>query len=500
MTGSRLKLVTGGRVLDLGGDLDHPEIADVLIEGDRIVAVGAAATARAGALEGVETIHAEGHLLIPGLVNSHYHSHDVLLRGSYEQMPLDIWGLYTHPANYRRISTQDIGLRTLLGAADALCNGITTMQDMVTIADPERGHVDAIMGAYEASGARAAIGLQIADAAGVDAVPFWRDLPDDVTQLLPGAADTSALQRLIETLVMEGGRDKIDWVLAPSAPQRCSDGLLRWVAELSAIYGLQVFTHLYEARSQVVLARQAYEGGSLLAHLEKFGLVGPRLTIAHGIWIDEEEIRRFGAAGANLAFNPMSNMKLRNGFAPIVAYDEAGAGLALGCDNCSCNDTQNLFLSMKMFALFWGFQTQAGESGAARRAFAAATLGGAKALGRAGDLGAIRPGYLADMVMIDLSGANYRPLNSAIRQLVYGESGQNIRAVMVGGEIVVRDGELLAYSNDELKQAAEDARSRMREEVEQVEARNAGMLKSLLEAYEKAEAVELPFDRFSIRR
>jgi 5-methylthioadenosine/S-adenosylhomocysteine deaminase len=374
------------------------------------------------------------------------------------------------------------------------------MQDMVTIAAPERSHVDAIVSAYEACGARAAIGLQIADAAGVDAVPYWRDLPDDVTRLLPGASDPSGLQRLIETLVQEGGSARVSWVLAPSAPQRCSDALLRWVAELSAAHGLQVFTHLYEARSQVVLARQAYEGGSLLAHLEKFGLVGPRLTIAHGIWIDEEEIRRFGAAGANLAFNPMSNMRLRNGFAPIVAYHEAGAGVALGCDNCSCNDTQNLFQSMKMFALFWGFQTQAGESGAARRAFAAATLGGAKALGREGELGAIRPGYYADIVTIDLDGANYRPLNSAIRQLVYGESGQNIRSVMVGGQLVVENGKLLAFSDRHLKDAAEAARARMQDEVLEVEARNAGLMKSLLAAYEQAEAFSLPFDRFSIRR
>ena len=499
MSEARLKRVTGARVLDLAGDLDLPEIADVLIADDRILAVGALAASAEGN-EAVETINAEGLLLIPGLVNSHYHSHDVLLRGSYEQMPLDIWGLFTHPANYRRISAEDMELRTLLGAADALCNGITTLQDMVTIADPERGHVDAILRGYEASGARAAIGLQIADAAGVDAVPFWRDLPDEVRQRLPRAADPTALQQLIETMVEEGSRDRIDWVLAPSAPQRCSDDLLRWVARLSESQGLQVFTHLYEARSQVVLARQAYEGGSLLAHLEKFGLVGPRLTIAHGVWIDEAEIRRFGVAGAHLAFNPMSNMKLRNGFAPIVAYDEAGAGLALGCDNCSCNDTQNLFQSMKMFALFWGFQTQAGESGAARRAFEAATLGGAKALGREGDLGAIRPGYLADMVMIDLEGANYRPLNSAIRQLVYGENGQNIRAVMVGGEIVVRNGRLVAFSNQELKGSAEAARMRMLEDVEAVKARNAGMLESLLQAYERAEAVPLPYDRFSIRR
>lgn len=493
-------LIRGGRVLDLEHDLDHPPVMDVLIEGDRIVAVGLEATTLAENEKEFTILEATGRLLIPGLISAHYHSHDVLLRGSFEQMPLDVWGLYTHPANYSRRTDEDIELRTLLGAADALCNGITAVQDMVTIVGDDRKHVAAILAGYASSGIRAAIGLQISDLAAVDAVAFWRELPDHIQKKLPGASDTRALQRLIEDLVLAGGSDRVDWVLAPSAPQRCSDRLLDWVAKLSASENLPVFTHLYEARSQVVLARQSYENGSLLSHLEKFDLVGPRLTIAHGIWIDENEIGRFGAAGATLAFNPMSNMKLRNGFAPIASYARAGAGIALGCDNCSCSDTQNLFQSMKMFALFWGLQTQAGEGDAARRAFTAATQGGAHALGRAHELGAIRPGFLADIVFLDLEAANYRPMNSALRQLVYGESGQNVRRVMVAGRIAVENGMLTGFSDRKLKEAAEAARDRMAAETREVASRNAAMIADLLAAYEKAEAFDLPIDRFSMRR
>ncbi|MDB5543388.1 MAG: amidohydrolase [Hyphomicrobiales bacterium] len=495
-----LKLITGGRVLDLAFDLDKPPVMDVLIEGDRILAIGDKATQIASRSERVERIDAAGMLLIPGLINTHYHSHDVLLRGSYEQMPLDIWGLYTHPANYPSVTLEDIRLRTLLGAADALCNGITTLQDMVTIVGFGQSHVDAIVAGYKQSGARAAIGLQISDAAAIDAVAFWADLPEDVRSQLPGASDPSGLMRLIEHTLFEPAEDRINWVLAPSAPQRCSDALLAWVARLSQAHDLPVFTHVYEARSQVAIARQRYPGGSLITHLERFGLVTPRLVIAHGVWTDDEEIKRFGAAGANLAFNPMSNMKLRNGFAPIAAYAEAGANIGLGCDNCSCNDTQNLFQVMKMFALFWGFQNQVGEADAARRSFEAATMGGARALGRAHELGALRPGYLADIVMIDLDGANYRPMNSALRQLVYGESGQNIRVVMVGGDAVVRDGKLGGASNAELKEASESARTRMEAEVKAVDARNRAMMDALLRAHEQAENFSLPYDRFSIRR
>jgi cytosine/adenosine deaminase-related metal-dependent hydrolase len=492
-------LIHGGQVLDLEGDVDHPVVADILIENEIFAAVGQAATDRAVTRGNVKRIDATGKLVIPGLINAHYHSHDVMLRGLFEQLPLDVWGLYSHPANYARRSRADIRLRTTLGAAECLVNGITTLQDMVTVVGPDQEHVDEIIAAYEASGARVVLALQIADRAAVDAVPFWSDLADEVRRWLPKAVDPTAQQRLIEDLSANLKVPLLTWALAPSAPQRCSDVLLQWVARLSQERALQVFTHLYEARSQAVLARMAYAGGSLLHHLEQIGLVGPRLTIAHGVWIADEEIDRFGAAGGNLAFNPMSNMKLLNGFAPLYRYARAGAGLSLGCDNCSCSDVQSIFQSMKMFALFWAFQTKAGESEAAREAFKAATLGGARALGLAGRVGAIKPGYEADLVLVDLEAACYRPLNSALKQLVYSETGSGVHSVMVAGRLVVQNRNLLTFESRELKDRAEDARTRLSHEVSLVRARNAEFIRPLLAAYERSDRHPLNIDRFRIR-
>jgi 5-methylthioadenosine/S-adenosylhomocysteine deaminase len=491
--------IHGGRVFDLNGNVDRPDIADILIENGVIAAVGQGATDQAGVRDDVKRIDATGMLIIPGLISAHYHSHDVLLRGLFEQIPLDIWGLYSHPANYKRRDREEVGLRTALGAAECLTNGITTVQDMVTVVGPDLEHVEEIISAYEASGARVVLGLQVADRAAVEAVPFWSELPAPVLHFLPGATDASAQLTQIERLCAGRTNERLTWALAPSAPQRCSDVLLKWVARLSQERALQVFTHLYEARSQAVLARMQYQNGSLLHHLEQFGLVNPRLTIAHGVWMSDEEIDRFGAAGANLAFNPMSNMKLMNGFAPLYRYASAGAGLSVGCDNCSCNDAQNIFQSMKMFALFWGFQAKAGESDAAREAFKAATLGGAKALGLEGRVGAIRAGYEADLVLIDLDSACYRPLNCALRQLVYGETGSGIHTVMVGGKLVVQNREVLTLSDKELSARAEQARISLDAEVKRVATRNAQFIRPLLDAYEKSDRYPLDIDRFRVR-
>ena len=491
-------LITNARLFDLEGDTALPPVADLLILQGRIAAIGPEAAALAP--EGIARLDATGKLLIPGLVNAHYHSHDVLLRGLFEQMPLDVWGLYSSPTNFSHRPAKEVYLRTLLGAADCLTGGVTTMQDMVTVAQADRAHVDEITAAYAAAGVRIYLGLQIADRAPSETVPYWDEIDGDWGARLGQGSDTTALRHLIEAMLAAPAPETLTWALAPSAPQRCSDDLLDWVAGLARTHGLQVFTHLYEARNQAVLARQAYPGGSLLAHLDRFGLVGPQLTIAHGVWITETELERFGSAGAGFVCNPASNLKLLNGFAPVRRYADQGAGVAIGCDNCSGNDAQSIFESMKLFALYWGMQSQAGETGAARAAFHAATLGGAQVLGLAGEIGALRPGYRGDVVVIDLDTAPYRPLNNALNQLVYAETGASIREVIVGGRVVAQSGELTGQSGAALKQAAEAALERLRPEIAAVVARNADIVPRLLEAYRRADRATLEIDRYRIDR
>jgi 5-methylthioadenosine/S-adenosylhomocysteine deaminase len=496
----RPTLITGGRLLDIDGDVDHPPVTDLFIENGRVAATGPAASQCATRDGSIHRIDASGKLIIPGLINAHYHSHDTMLRGMFEQLPLDAWMFYSSPANYSRPSAANIALRTSLGAAECLLNGITTVQDMVSIVGPDREHLDGILSSYAESGIRVMLALQLSDRAAVDCVPFWRDMPATTTSKLPGAISAEPMQCLIEERLSRKPVDRLHWALGPSGPQRCSDELLAWMAQTSRRHNLQVFTHTYEARSQAVMARMEYPNGSLIDHLDKFGLLDERLTIAHGVWISADEVRRFGAAGANLACNPISNMKLLNGFAPIVQYVQAGAGVGLGCDNCSGNDSQNLFQSMKMFALFWGMYSDAGESGAARAAFKAATIGSARALGLSNELGMLRPGFRADLVMIDLDEASYRPLNSAIKQLVYSESGKGVHTVMVDGRIVVENRRIKTIQEADLKTRSEAWRETLEAESKLLRERNALILKDILAAYEKANRYPIDFDRFLIRK
>lgn len=470
-------LLTGARVLDPEGELHRPPPQDVLIEDGTIVAVGPEITA-----DGAEGLDATRCLLTPGFVNAHSHSHDALLRGRFEAVPLDVWGLSAFPSGWSHRTADEIALRTALHAAECLLGGITTVQDMVSLQGPDPTHLQAVLVAYRTSGIRAVVALQFADRALAETVPF--------AELLEGVALAGAPARMDDFILAHlDPSPRLHWGLGPSAPQRCSDAALRWTAALAHERGLPVFTHLYETRAQAVHAQSF---GSHAARLDSL----PHLVVAHGVWTNADEIARLGAAGAFLACNPVANLKLLNGVAPVAHYAEAGVRIALGCDNTSASDAQNIFQAMKSFALAWAMQ---GGDDPAAHAFRAATTGGGAALNLP-EIGRIRPGARADLVLFDLSDPAWWPLNSAVRQLVYAETGRSVRHVIVDGKLVVRDRNLLTADTGALAMQAEAARKRMDPELAAMQRRDANLSQALQTMHARAAAVPLGFDRMRLAR
>lgn len=483
-------------ILDPNGELDQPPTADILVTDGRIAAIGPAGSLDAGS--DFRTIDARGMLVTPGFINAHYHSHDVLLRGMFEQLPLEAWGLYSFPSSFPRRSDEEVRIRTLLGAVENLRCGVTTVQDMASIVGPDQQHVDALLSAYQEAGIRVVVALQFGDRATADTVPFWRtQLSPAALSLLGGDIDPAPMQDFITSVLETRRSERLTWALGPSGPQRCSEPLLNWMAGMAASRDLQVFTHVYETRSQAVMARLGYEAysHSLVSFLGRLGLSNKRLTIAHGVWISDAEIDMLGAAGANLACNPISNLKLLNGVAPIRRYADAGVNIALGCDNCSGNDAQNIFEAMKAFALFWGMQGEAGETGAARRAFQAATLGGARALGLEDEIGSIRIGLKADLVLMKLDDPSFVPLNSAVRQLVYAATPRAIHTVLVNGEPVVESSRMTRFDERSLGDAARRIQPCLCDDYRAVSMRMAPLAREVLDIHRKIECYPVEIDR-----
>lgn len=502
-------LIAGGRVLGDGADPHLPPVADVLIEDREIAAVGPnlrrdpAAGPRA-CDPATEIIDASGRLVIPGLVNAHYHSHDILTKGMLEELPLEMFGLYARPQNYPRRTPAEIRARTLLGAAECIRNGITTLQDMHFLFPEEDATLDAVLGAYDEIGIRAVFALQVSDLATADTVPFWREtVPPELLPAIAGRNDDP--ERLIELVERPLKRasnvgSRLTWALGPSAPQRCSETLLRLVADLNRRHRLPVFTHLYETKAQAVQARLRYprHGGSLVRLLADVGLLDDRLSVAHAVWLTRDEMTMMAEAGAGAVLNPLSNMKLKSGVAPILELRAAGVRLALGCDNCSCSDVQSLFQGMKMFCLLAAVSDPEPrtETGFAEEAIRLATQGGARALGLGDRVGAIRPGLRADLAILDLGDPAFLPLNSASRQLVYGESGRAVETVLVDGRVVMRARKLATIDEDALRQEIQELGARFHGEYAEVKARNERLLPHLKAAHRKAWGLDVGLHRF----
>jgi cytosine/adenosine deaminase-related metal-dependent hydrolase len=494
---NRKLVIAGATVLS---DFNEPaQGKDIVIEDGKIAAImapGLASDPQTAIVDGTRK------LVIPGLINAHYHSHDVLSRGMFEDIPLEVWIALAILPPTRRLTAREVRLRTLLGAIDCLRNGITTVQDMLGCGPGSEEHVEAAIKAYEEVGIRCVLGLQVGNRPPIDCLPgIGHILPRDLVPLLSGTPpDVPQYLDFISGFLAERTSERLSFAIAPGSPQRCSFELLNGLTELALLHDLPIVTHVNESKLQVFLAHELYAdyGGSPLDFLEAAGAFNERLCMAHGIWFSDREIDRIGQAGAAVATCPVSNLKLKNGVAPLRKLKRAGVRLALGADNTSAGDAQNLFEAMKLVA-----NLSAGKGGAqstllARDALVMATANGAEILGLGGKLGKIQVGMAADLTLLDLSDPSYVPLNDAVRQIVYCESGRGVHSVIVNGDIVVANRRLMTVDYEALLDEAAALSAIYGNDSRAHRARLEPVLPYILKLVREQGERPLPFDRWPL--
>jgi len=434
-------VIRGAHVYDHEHDTDHPPIADVVVRDGRIVAIEQAPSEQHADLPAIQL---ERHLLVPGFVNAHFHSHDALAKGVFETLPLERWSLLNSPVGAGR-PLEEVRLRTMVAAIECIRNGITTIQDFATIAPMQPEYVEALIAGYAAVGIRVVLSVSLRDQSQLQTLP-WADemIPAELRELFDGAPPNGDQQLAFVGKQMDHITlsDRVTWAVSPSSPQRCTFDFLSRIAKFAESRDLRIFTHVNESKLQRLLARSRHAAfkGSEIDYLEAAGLLGPQTTMAHGIWLDSDELAKIGDHGSSVVLNLFSNLKLRSGFAPLTAYRQRGIPLALGSDSCSCGDMKSMTESMRLYCLLGAATGPDSDRPTAAEAVRLATIGGANALGMAATLGQIKPGLRADMVAVDLRDPAWQPFNSAARQLVFTETGRGVRHVWVGGQQVVRDG------------------------------------------------------------
>ena len=453
-------LVRGGRVLR--GDL-HVQTADVLVEDGRITAIEPPGTIDRNASV---TIDASDRLLIPGLVNGHTHGHGALGKGLVEdRAPLEVF-LSASGAISGNRSVDDKRLTTTLTAAELIRKGCTACYDLfVEIPSPSREGLEAVAGAYADAGMRAVVAPMMADRSLYQALPGLLDsLPPPVReqvakiQAAPRDVSLATCSDLLRDWALD--RDFIRPAIAPTIPLHCSDEFLTGCARLADEFEVGLQTHLAETKTQAVLGVAKY-GRSLVSHLAHLGLIGPRFSAAHAIWIDGDDIARLADGGATVIHNPMSNLRIGSGVAPARAMLDAGLALGIGTDASNTSDGQNIFEALRLAAYLSRIaDPQPDRWLSVEEVFHAATQGSARALGFA-DIGRLDPGYAADIVFIDLRHINYVPLRSPLLQVVFAENGAAVDSVMIGGRMVLEHRRLLTIDEDRLRRDAQQAAERL---------------------------------------
>ena len=224
--------------------------------------------------------------------------------------------------------------------------------------------------------------------------------------------------------------------VAPTIPHHCSDDFLVACRDLAREYDVGIHSHVAESKVQVVAGYHRY-GTSLAAHMDELGLVN-EFTVAHGVWLDDEDMKRLGDRGASVAHNPGSNMRLGNGLADVRGMLTRQVNVGIGTDGANCSDNQNMYEAMRLASFSSKVQGPDVQRWlTTEETLRAATEGSARALGLHKQIGRIAPGYKADIVFLDLHHINWIPCNDPTNQIVHTEDGTGVHSVMIGGRMVV---------------------------------------------------------------
>jgi 5-methylthioadenosine/S-adenosylhomocysteine deaminase len=439
--------------LDLPSGIGGP--ADVLVVGDRIASVAPALSAPPQA----RIIECHGRLLMPGLVNAHFHSTVNHMKGRLPGLPLEIFMLYESPSLPSLMPTpREAYLRTMLGALEMLKSGTTAVQDdAFFLPYPTTDIVDAVVQAYADCGIRASVALDQPEVAELAKLPFLSELltPALKAELSqPPAFGRTELLGLYDHLISRWhGHDagRIRAAVSCSAPQRVTPAYFQALNDLSRKHGLAFYAHMLETKLQRVFGEEQLGGRSLVRYVADLGLLSPRMNIIHAIWVDDDDLDLIAGSGAVVAHNPISNLRLGSGVMPFRRMRDRGIPICLGTDEAIADDAVNLWAVMKMTGLIHTISGPDYETWPqAHEILTCATQGGSRAMTMDNTLGRIEAGRLADLILVDTQTLAFTPINDLPRQLVHCESGTSIRLVMVAGRVVVEDGHVTTVDETSL--------------------------------------------------
>ncbi len=398
----------------------------VVLAGDRIQAVLPLPEAQA-LHPGLPCTALPTHAVMPGLVNTHTHAAMTLMRGLADDLPLMRW-LEDHiwPAERTHATAEFVKDGTTLAIAESLLGGVTCLNDMYFF--PE----EAAAAALE-TGMRMALGIIV-----IEFPTRYASDPQDY------------LDRGLAMRDRHKHDARLSFCLAPHAPYTVSDPTFERVAMLAEQLDLPIHLHLHETEAEIQQSVAQY-GCRPIERLSRLGFLGPRLMAVHAVHLLEEEIRSLAHFGCTMVHCPSSNLKLASGFAPVGELLAAGVNVALGTDGAASNNRLDMFEEMRLAAFLAKATTGDAAALPAEAALRMATICGARALGLDDRIGSLEPGKQADIIAVDLDAIDLVPCYHPASHLVYAAGRRDVSHVWIGGEPLVRNGELVRLHVDQLR-------------------------------------------------
>ena len=355
-------------------------------------------------------IDCRGRLVMPGLVNTHCHAAMTLQRSYADDIPLMTWlNDYIWPFESRQ-TPDEVALGMTLGIVEMLLGGVTSFVDMYYF---ENRCVEVA----ERMGIRAVLGCNY----------FDTNLEEVFRQV----------ERAVGLAASGSGRVRI--AVAPHSPYTVSPENLVRGKELADRYGLGLMTHIAETRDEIRIVRERY-GCTPVEHLDSLGLLDRRCIGAHCIHVTDSDIGTLAARGVTVSHNPQSNMKISSGVAPVERMRAAGALVTVATDGTCSNNDLDLWEELRTAAFLQKSATGDPTALPAWEALRMATANGARAMGYAdGELGVLREGALADLIVVDLQKPHLQPIHDVVSNLVYCGKASDVDTVVVDGRIVVEN-------------------------------------------------------------
>ncbi len=437
-------LIKNGAVVTMNPGRDLLYGGALAVDAGRIVAVGPTAEL-APRFAARRTIDARGKAVLPGLIDTHHHCLQNLLKGSRDDLPFTTWiEQVSSPLialAVRDYKDGDCELQrqaTRLACAEALLSGITCLVNMEWATAPE------LAGVYEEAGIRAVHVLTLTD------VDQWAS----PGMLLGIDATLELAERWIARCrVSAGGR--VQFRYGPACENSVSAGLFRDVRRLATQHGVGIHLHLAESEFGWYNVGAAH-GTTPVRYVYDQGLLGPDVLAAHCIWLANDDLTLLAETGTSVSYNPECHMKLALGTSPVARLLQAGVTVSLGTDTCAVNDDMDLFAAMRTGAFQQKMATMDPAVLPANTVLEMATLGGARALGLAADIGSLEPGKKADLIVVDLGRIHLRPINHLVNNLVYcASAAHDVETVVVDGRVVVDERRLVPWDAEAVVTEAE---------------------------------------------